>query len=177
MKVKRVYLVSLAAVVVLYMLSKTEKGQQVVSGAADAIASGVIGFRLNNPFNIERGENWAGLAPEQLHDRFATFVAAAYGVRAWHKIMQTYRTRYGITTVRGIVDRFNPKSDGQPASYIPALASALGVGADAVINIMEPVTAFKLARAMMRVEIGAAAALLVSDATVREGLRLAGVNA
>lgn len=158
------------------MLSKTSAGQSAVSSATNAIASGVIGFRLNNPFNVERGEDWQGLAAEQLHARFATFTSMAYGVRAWHKIMQTYKNKYGITTVRGIINRFNPVADGQPESYAPNVASGMGVGADDVINIMDRQTAFALARAMMRMEMGSVAAALVSDSKVNEGLTLAGVS-
>jgi hypothetical protein len=175
MHVRNGYWWALGIAGVLYMLSKTDVGKAAVSSATQTIASGVIGFRLNNPFNVERGDNWQGLAAEQLHDRFATFVSMPYGIRAWHKIMQTYKNKYGITTVRGIINRFNPVADDQPASYIPTVANAMGVSADAVINIMDRATAFALARAMMRVEIGSVAAALVSDSKVNEGLTLAGV--
>jgi|GEM_PF-6864226 len=175
MKAKTGYWVALGAVIVLFLLSRTDKGQQVVSSATDAIASGVIGIRLNNPLNVERGQNWQGLADVQLNDRFATFISKAYGIRAWHKIMQTYRNAYGIRTIAGIINRYNPVSDGQPSTYITNVASDVGIAPSAPIDIMDRDTAFALCRAMIKVEIGSIAALLVSDADIEEGLTLAGV--
>jgi hypothetical protein len=168
-------LVILAASALLLLASRTKKGQQVVATVTDAIASGVLGFRLNNPLNVERGDNWQGLAPEQLDGRFATFIDMPYGIRAWHKIMQTYANAYGIRTVAGIVDRYNPVADGQPSSYKPVVARDVGVDQNTIIDVMNPTIAFKLARSQMRVEIGSVAAALISDDTVREGLRRAGV--
>jgi len=170
-----VLLVTLAAAALLWLLSRTQKGQAVVAEVADAVASGVLGYRLNNPLNVERGQDWQGLAPDQWHARFAHFVSMPYGIRAWHKIMQTYSKSYGVRSVAAIVNRYNPKVDGQPGTYIPTVAAAVGVSADASFDVMSPALAFKLCRAMIRVEIGAPAALLVSDDDVRQGLRLAGV--
>lgn len=158
------------------MLSKTSKGQAVVNDAVESIASGIIGLRLNNPFSIERGTAWQGLATEQKHARFATFNSMPYGIRAWHKLMQTYRNRYGLRTVKGIIDRFNPVADGQPSTYVPNVAKALGVSANSAIDVMNRDTAFKMARAMMAMEIGAAASLTISDADINKGLSLAGVS-
>lgn len=163
------------AVLALWVYSRTQQGQGVMTSVVDSVASGIIGFQLNNPLNVERGEKWEGLADEQTHARFANFISMPYGIRAWHKIMQTYRARYGIGTVRGIINRFNPVSDGQPASYIPAVSEYMGISADQDLNVMNRAQAFALCRGMMRVEIGRPAAALVSDAQINEGLTLAGV--
>ena len=176
MRARADYWVALGVAGVLLVLSKTKQGEAVVSSATEAIASGVIGLRLNNPLNVERGDNWQGLAEVQLHDRFCTFISMPYGIRAWHKIMQTYANRYGIKTIRGIINRFNPVSDGQPETYIPSVCEYTGYGQDQVLNIMDRAQAFALCRGMMRIEIGRAGALLVSDDAVNEGLTLAGVS-
>jgi hypothetical protein len=177
MKARPAFWLVLSTAGVLWLLSRTRKGQAVVAEATDAIASGVIGFRLNNPLNVERGQDWQGLAPDQPHARFAKFLTMAYGIRAWHKIMQTYVKSYGVRSVDAIIDRYNPQADGQPQTYKPAVRAALGVTGSQRIDVMQPATARALCRAMMRIEIGSVAAALVTDATVDEGLRMAGVAA
>jgi hypothetical protein len=166
---------ALGAAVLLFVLSRTRQGQAALASATDAVMSGVIGHELNNPLNIERGQPWDGLAPAQKHARFATFVSLPYGIRAGARLLMNYRQLYGIATVRGIIDRWNPKSDGQPPTYIPNVAAALGISPDATIDVRSRAVAFPLVRAMIRQEIGAAAALLVSDEDVHAGLTLAGI--
>lgn len=171
------YIIALAAVLALLVLSRTRTGQSVVAGATDAVMSSIIGIRLNNPLNVERGEPWEGLASDQPHERFAKFVAMKYGIRAAVRILLTYRNKYGISTVEKIINRWNPIADGQPMEYIPNVANALGVLPKATIDVRDRATAFALVRAMIRQEIGTAAALLVSDADVHDGLSLAGIAA
>lgn len=172
------YVIALTVVLVLWALSRTDRGRAIVMSATDAIGGAVLGLRLNNPLNVERGDPWQGLAADQPHARFATFVSMPYGIRAAARILQTYRG-YGVNTVGAIIDRWNPKSDGQPPEYIPNVSSALGIplamAYQKTIDVRQRATAFALLRAMIRQEIGAAAALLVSDADVDEGLKLAGI--
>lgn len=166
---------ALGLAALLFVLSRTQRGQATLAGATDSIMSSIIGLRLNNPLNVERGDPWAGLAPDQPDTRFAKFISMPYGIRAAAKTLQTYRSAYGIVSVRAIIDRWNPKKDGQPPEYIPNVATALGVHMDASLDVRHRATAFTLIRAMIRQEIGAAAALAVSDADVHAGLTLAGV--
>jgi len=167
---------ALGAALALYLYSRTDQGQQVTANIADAVGGAIRGIRNNNPLNIEKGQAWEGLAPaqDQTDSRFAVFVDMPHGVRAGAKTMLTYQG-YGLRTVHGIIDRWNPKSDGQPPNYIPDLAAYMGVGPDDPINVRDPNTMFALLRGMIRQEVGAAAALLVSDADVWAGLQLAGV--
>jgi len=174
MRINRALLVTLGVAVVIFILSRTPKGQEVVSTATDSIASGIIGLRLNNPLNIERGDSWEGLAPEQLNDRFATFVSMPYGVRAAAITLHNYQRKYGLRTVRGIINRWNPISDGQPESYVPNVSDYMGVDENATLNLEDRATMFALIRGMMKQEIGSVAALLVSDGDVNTGLDLAG---
>lgn len=168
-------LLALGAALVLLVLSRTRQGQAALAGATDALMSSVRGLRLNNPFNIERdGDPWAGLAPDQPDPRFAKFVSLPYGIRAAARTLLTYRT-YGVDTVREIIDRWNPKADGQPVTYTPNVSGRMGISPDAPIDIRSRATAFALLRAMMPEEIGVAAALLVSDNDVLAGLTLAGI--
>ena len=167
-------LLGLAAV--LYLYSRTDQGQQVTADIADAVGGALRGIRNNNPINVEKGQPWDGLAPadQQTDPRFAVFVDMPHGIRAAAKVMLTYRG-YGLNTVHKIIDRWNPKADGQPPNYIPDVSDYMGVGPDDPIDVRDPNTMFALLRGMAREEVGKAGALLVSDADVWAGLQLAGV--
>jgi hypothetical protein len=167
----------LAGAALLLLLAQTKKGAAIAADIVETVASGIRGFRLNNPFNIEKGSPWEGLAADQPDARFCKFVSMSYGVRAWAKLMLTYASAYNIRSVADIVNRYNPPADGQPSSYIPTVAGALGVDAAAPLDLSNRYTVFSLARAMMAVEIGSAAAAFVSDADVTAGLDLAGIPA
>lgn len=166
---------ALGSALLLFVFSRTKQGGAAIASATDSLMSSIRGLRLNNPLNVERGEQWQGLSPEQPDPRFANFVSMPYGIRAAAKILLTYRSAYGINTVNGIIDRWNPIADGQPASYKPNVVDRLGIGGNVTIDVRARSTAFALIRAMMPEEIGTAAALLVSDADVHAGLTLAGI--
>jgi len=167
------YILALTAAVLLFILSRTQQGQQVVNTVTDSIASSIIGYRLNNPLNIERGENWQGLAEVQSNSRFAEFISMAYGIRAAAIILRNYQHNYHLNNVASIINRWNPVSDGQPSSYIPNVADYMGVSYGDTLNLDDRTTMFALIRGMMKQEIGAAS-FLVSDDDVNEGLDLAG---
>ena len=89
-----------------------------------------LGIRNNNPGNIERGIAWEGIADVQLHDRYITFEAPEYGIRAMARILRTYREKHGLVTVNQIIHRWAPPSDNNPtANYVDFVAGKLGVSA------------------------------------------------
>lgn len=70
------------------------------------------GIRNNNPANIRRGCNWKGLAEKQTDKEFCQFVAMTWGVRALLVTLRTYVTKYHLHTVREIITRWAPPTDG-----------------------------------------------------------------
>lgn len=53
--------VALAGAVVLWLGSRTKKGEEVVAAVTEAVVSTVRGIRNNNPGNIElTGDQWTG---------------------------------------------------------------------------------------------------------------------
>lgn len=120
------------------------------------------GIRNNNPGNIERGIDWQGLAephemtPAQLEEtRFAVFRSPLYGIRAMSKVLTAYRTRHGLTTVRGIISRWAPAADNNDVSaYASAVASAMQVSPDAELDTADPDVRAALIKAMIRHENG-----------------------
>ena len=97
--------------------------------------SEVRGLRNNNPLNIEQGEDWQGLAGEQLDTRFATFEDAEHGLRAGAKVLKTYQDKHGLKTVRDMIKRWAPEHENPTDAYVNNVASAVGVGADDEISI------------------------------------------
>lgn len=147
----------------------------VASTVVQFVTSPVRGIRNNNPGNIRKGSSaWRGLSATQSDSAFLQFESMAYGIRALVVTLRTYATKHGLRTVRGIINRWAPPNENDTGAYVRQVATALGVDADQAVDPYDPDTAFRLVRAIIKHENGAAAALLVTDSTVREGIALAG---
>lgn len=77
------------------------------------------GLRNHNLLNIEKGEPWQGLAPQQTDTRFCQFIADIYGYRAALVIIRNYmRKRPPVDTVRKIINRWAPPSENNTTAYL-----------------------------------------------------------
>lgn len=115
--------------------------------------SGARGLRNNNPGNIRKSaDKWQGLAAEQSDPAFFIFKEPKYGVRALGKILQTYRNKYGLQTVRDIIARWAPPNENNTTSYVNSVARALNVTADEKIDVYARLP--DLAAAIIRHENG-----------------------
>jgi hypothetical protein len=114
------------------------------------------GLRNHNPGNIERTEtNWAGMATDQSGDqRFVVFRAPEWGLRAIARIVHTYRRRYGLDTVAGIIGRWAPPKENDTESYIAQVAKALGVAADQRLDLSREDVMADLVEAIVQHENG-----------------------
>lgn len=83
--------------------------------------------RNNNPGNIKKlgkwGE-WQGVAKDQDDPTFVKFSTPEYGLRAMARILGNYKTKHGIDTVKGMVERWSATDQ---KSYTASMAKALGV--------------------------------------------------
>lgn len=70
------------------------------------------GIRNCNPANIRRGCNWKGLLRQQKDREFCQFVTMTWGVRALLVTLRTYVVKHHLHTVREIITRWAPPSDG-----------------------------------------------------------------
>lgn len=112
------------------------------------------GLRNNNPGNIEANDAnpWEGQTGSD--GRFATFETAEHGIRALGKNLLSYQ-RQGIDTVTDVVNRWAPAADGNNTdSYIKALCSALGVGANDQLDMTNPRTLAALCAGIVNHENG-----------------------
>lgn len=148
------------------------------------------GIRNNNPGNLRWGDPWQGLVPaaQRTDKAFCQFVAPAWGIRAIAVTLITYqdKRRAGdgspIDTVREIIQRWAPAIENDTASYVRAVASAVGVGPDVEsVDVHRYDVMATLVRAIIRHENGNPvdwhdeAADWYDTVTLDEGLRLAGV--
>lgn len=111
------------------------------------------GIRNNNPGNIRWKSNWQGLISQELRtDKdFCQFASPVYGLRAIAKIMFTYRDKYGLNTVEGIINKYAPPVENNTRGYIQRVCDKLGVKPNEPIELTDEVLAL-LVRAICGVE-------------------------
>lgn len=109
------------------------------------------GVRNNNPGNIDFNprNKWQGQVGIELGvrtPRFARFDTPENGIRALARLLQNYRGKDGmpgvggpgIDTVRETINRWAPGHENDTEAYINAVARALGVEANTVIDVRQP---------------------------------------
>jgi hypothetical protein len=130
-----------------YFLAALALGVAFMSKGSSKVARG---FRNNNPFNIKKtSDAWKGLAPFQTDNVFFVFDSMPWGVRAGYRILKTYKDKYGINTIEGIIKRFAPSSENPTQKYIDYVSRRVGVGPlkqltdDEVLKVGEAIIAFE----------------------------------
>lgn len=92
--------------------------------------------RNNNPLNIIRGANWKGLKSRAEKDpteiRFCQFTCSEYGFRAAWLLLNTYNVKYGLSTIKSIIERWCP--DHTATSYADYVSKKTGLSVDYVLN-------------------------------------------
>ncbi|MGH8744517.1 MAG: structural protein P5 [Burkholderiales bacterium] len=128
-----------------FLWSRTQRGEELlartvetsVETARDIIGNLTRGERNHNPGNIERGEPWIGLAPEQSDARFATFSDAIYGIRALAKTLLTYQRVHALSTIAQIVNRWAPPAENLTGAYAAAVARDVGVDVNTPLTLSD----------------------------------------
>ena len=85
------------------------------------------GLRNRNPLNIRKSDQlWLGQTGND--GAFCIFVSNEYGYRAAFKILKTYNTKYHVYSVRGIIGKWAPPSDGNNTrGYIERVCRMTGL--------------------------------------------------
>ena len=113
------------------------------------------GVRNNNPLNIERGQPWQGLRPEQTDKRFAQFTSLEYGFRAALVVIRTYLTkRPPVNTPRAIINRWAPPSENNTEKYINFVCERAQLDADTRLRWADKNKLCRLVWAMAQYECG-----------------------
>ncbi len=138
------------------------------------------GLRNNNPLNIRKSDQlWIGQTGND--GAFCIFLTMAYGYRAAFRILKTYNTKYHVYSVREIIGRWAPPSDGNNTKgYIDRVCRMTGLRETDII-VADTIDAERqervkqLVMAMARVENGCPAGVIDRD-DIDEGYDLAFVK-
>lgn len=116
--------------------------------------SATRGERNNNPGNIRLSSDlWVGQVPGK-DLSFVTFDTPENGIRALTVLLRNYGKKYGITTVRGIINRYAPPSENNTSAYVAAVAGSMGVSPDASLNLADDAVMHVLVSAIIKHENG-----------------------
>lgn len=97
------------------------------------------GLRLNNPGNIKEFHSayidWVGEHPLDLDPTLEEFERPEYGIRAMGKILDTYWSKRGISTIRQLVERYAPGIENDTEAYIANVSQWVGVSPDQDLDL------------------------------------------
>lgn len=97
------------------------------------------GIRNNNPGNIRRACNWKGSLNISTDPEFCQFISMSYGVRALLITLRTYVVKHHLHTVREIITRWAPPSDGNNTErYIKFVESSIEYGCSKLTMTLQP---------------------------------------
>ena len=135
------------------------------------------GLRNNNPGNIDfnKANDWLGQLPFDplIESRFARFDKPENGIRALGKLLSNYRAKYGLDTVKGLINRWAPSNENDTAAYVAAVESRIvkATGKPAgKLDMNSQVILGCLVRAIIQHENGS---IPYPDAVIDEGVRRA----
>ena len=131
------------------------------------------GVRDNNPLNIEPvGFTYQGQTGLDSNGE-AIFSDTMFGFRSAALDLYTAYYLHGRKTLTDIISVFAPPSENDTNAYINYVAQQMNISPDEDIKITGSVM-LSLIRAMMKMEIGEAAAGLFSDDEIKAGIVAAG---
>lgn len=113
------------------------------------------GLRNCNPGNIRNSRSrFAGEVRPSQDAAFKQFETMAYGYRAMFVLLDTYRRRYGLDTIRGMISRWAPPVENHTEGYIRYVAERTGIDADAKLDTRSERDMIPVVAAMSQMENG-----------------------
>lgn len=151
-------------------------------------AKGVTrGVRNHNPGNIDRTSPrtpWRGVLPDDEYPhtyearnnggRFEVFIGPQWGIRALAVVLQTYQRKHGLRTVAAMINRWAPPVENKTTAYVVQVALRMGVDANQPVDLNDVTLMRPMVDAIIHHENEG---YVYPDDVVREGLRLAGIEA
>lgn len=110
------------------------------------------GIRNHNPFNIRYNSaiDWVGQVGKD-DAGFVIFKSADFGIRAAGRLMRTYKKKYKLNSIEGIVRRWAPESENDTQNYIRQVTRLTGLSSSKKLSERDYC---KLANAMIQMENG-----------------------
>lgn len=113
------------------------------------------GLRNCNPGNIRRSRvRYAGEVVPSRDIEFKEFESMAYGYRAMFVLLDTYRRRYGLNTIRMMLNRYAPPEENFTEAYIRIVSQRTGIAPDQRLNTLSARDMIPVVCAMSAVENG-----------------------
>lgn len=127
------------------------------------------GLRNCNPGNIRRSKvHYLGeVRPSQDSD-FKQFESMAYGYRAMFVLLDSYRRRYALNTLRQMLNRYAPPSENFTEGYIRFVSQKTGILPDEELDTRSERDMVPIISAMSEIENGVSA----DRSMVLEGWRM-----
>ena len=114
------------------------------------------GIENCNPGNIRRSRvRYKGERHPSTDALFKQFEAMEWGYRAMFILLDTYRVRHGLRTLREMIMRYAPPEENHTALYIDMVCDMTGIRPDEVLDTRS--RRMMVVAAMSRVENGCAA--------------------
>lgn len=116
-----------------FLVLSGKRGRPVDTTVDTTVENLPRSLRNNNPGNIIiTDEPWKGKIPksDNTDGVYEQFTSYAYGTRAMIKNLQTYRAKYGLTTIREIITRWAPPGANKTEAYIDFVSSVTGFDRD-----------------------------------------------
>lgn len=116
------------------------------------------GLRNNNPGNIRLGSfKYKGEKAKSSDSAFRQFESEEWGYRAMFVLLDTYRKRYGLTTLREMIMLYAPPEENHTALYVAAVSDMTGIRPDEELDTRSRRVMVPIVAAMSRVENGCTA--------------------
>lgn len=113
------------------------------------------GLRNNNPGNIRRSRvRYDGEVTPSRDAEFKEFESMAYGYRAMFTLLDTYRRRYNLSTIRQMINRYAPPSENFTEGYIRFISRTTGIRPDETLDTRAARDMIPVVAAMSEIENG-----------------------
>jgi hypothetical protein len=82
-----------------------------------------------------------------------------YGYRAMFVLLDSYRSRYGLCTIRQMLGRYAPPSENFTEGYVRFVSSRTGIAPDEIVNTRAARDMVPIVAAMSQIENGVPATM------------------
>lgn len=113
------------------------------------------GLKNNNPGNIRRSRvRYVGEVSPSADAEFKQFESVAYGYRAMFVLLDSYRRRYSLNTIRQMINRYAPPTENFTEGYIRFVAQRTGIRPDEALDTRSERDMVPIVMAMSEIENG-----------------------
>ncbi|MBR2367540.1 MAG: structural protein P5 [Alistipes sp.] len=118
------------------------------------------GLRNRNPGNIRRSRvRYEGEVHPSRDAEFKEFRSMAYGYRAIFVLLDSYHRRYGLTTIRQMLNRYAPPEENFTEGYVRFVSDRSGIAPDEHIDTRSERDMLPIVAAISEIENGVKAVM------------------